>query len=330
MGRKNPLTLERIFQGQRTCSRRSKGGSMNKRHSALDGSTGDRDDFEQINGIGESIAGALVRSGIRRFSELALFTPEELAERIKDTVSIAPVQRIVNDDWIGQARELARKKLKPITPKQLPRGQRELANFLVIFLETTGPEGKAALSTVADHEQSNQSEHWDSIATDALVQWMLERANLPGLPSAEHAGATEAGQGFIVPEVNEEDIELTLSDLWVSQVSDPMQDSDATSQKLVRVEGKLNLNGPDAHNLTYERVPFHINFYLVAPEGNHTQLAATYKWQLGPDALIYTFQQDFPVPKRGRYRLCVSAGLMHPFTAEAHQQGPILQVGSVQ
>jgi hypothetical protein len=303
---------------------------MNKRHPALNGSPGERDDFEQINGIGESIAGALTRSGIRRFSELALFTPEELAERIKDTVSIiAPVQRIVNDDWIGQARDLARKKLRPITPKQLPSGQRELANFLVIFLETTSPEGKATLSTVANHEQSNQSERWDNVATDALVQWMLDRANLPGPPFTEPAGTTGAGQRFIVPEIKEEDFELTLSDLGISQATNPIQASDSAIQKLVRVEGKLNLNGPDAHNLTYERVPFHIDFYLVTQEGNHTELTATYTWQLEPDALSYTFQQDFPVPKRGRYRLCVSAGLMHPFTAEAHKQGPILQVGSL-
>lgn len=301
---------------------------MNKRHPTLDNLPGDRDNFEAINGIGEGIARELYRNGIHRFSELALFTPQELAERVKDIVSIAPVHRIEADDWIGQARELARKKLKPIAPKQLPSGQRELANFLVIFVETTSPDGKATIQTIVNHEQSNRSERWDEVATDALIHWMLAKADLPGHPPEDVVVAAGDKHVFLVPEAElEEEIELTLTDLWVSQATPEVQPDGLNLQKLVRVEGKLNLDGVDAHGLTYERVPFHIKFHLATLEENRSSVVATYKGNLEPDNLNYTFQQDFPVPERGRYRLFLTARLLFPFTAEAEIQGPILRVG---
>jgi hypothetical protein len=301
---------------------------MNKHHSTLEDSSGDRDNFEMINGIGESIAKALHRSGIRRFSELALLTPEELAERVKEVVPIAPAQRIENDDWIGQARELAKKKLRPITPKLLPSGRRELANFLVIFEDVTNEAGKAALQTIVNHEQSNQSKSWDGIATESLIQWMLANASLPGQPVAKVLEPKSETHGFLMSDAElEEEIELSLTDLWVSQATIPVQVEGLTAQKFVRVEGKLNIGGPDALSLTYERAPFSIEFYLVKLESNHSDLVTTFTSQLDPNNLIYAFQQDFPIPEHGHYRLYLTSRLLHPFTAEAQIQGPILRVG---
>jgi len=233
----------------------------------------------------------------------------------------------MNDDLIGQARELAKRKLKPVTPKQFPPGQRELANFLVIFMETASEEGKASIQTIVNHEQSSQSERWDEIATGALVQWMLEKADLPDHIPPNPAPVTDEGQGFLVPDDElEEEIELTLTDLWVSQTTAAVQVEDSNPQKLVRVDGKLRIEGADAHSLTYERVPFNIEFYLVTLEHNHSNLVATYNSQLEPNNLVYDFQQDFPIPEHGRYRLYLTSRLLPPFTAEAQLQGPVLRV----
>ena len=295
----------------------------------MDNLPGDWDNFERISGIGDGIARQLHNSGIHRFSELALFTPQELAERVKDIVTIAPVQRIENDNWIGQARELAKKKLKPFAPKQLPPGEHELANFLVIFIETTNPEGETALKTIVNHEQTTQSKDWDRIATDDLIKWMLDTADLPGHPAAQKdRPASSERHVFLVPEDElEEEIELTLTDLWVSQAMAEEQADAPNPQKFVRVEGKLSIEGTDAHGLTYELVPFNIKFNLINMEGDRLNIVATYKGHLEPDKLMYEFQQDFPVPERGRYRLNLTARLLFPFTAEAQIQGPILRVG---
>lgn len=289
---------------------------------------GDKDNFEIINGIEQATARQLHRSGIHRFSEITLFTPQELAERVKD---ISLVQRIENEDWIGQARELARKRLKPFTPKKLPSRQRELANFLVIFTETTGEDGKTALGTVVNHEQSGQSKPWENeIATDELIKWMLAMADLPGHTGKEEPGPSQKDKtGFFVPEDElEEDVQLTMTDLQVSQVTAEGQVNDPNLQKPVRVEGKLSLEGADAHSLTYELVPYNIRFALINLEGNRSNVVATYKGQLEPDKLIYEFQKDFPVPERGRYRLLLTARLLFPFAAEVEEEGPVLRVGA--
>lgn len=63
------------------------------------------DDLTQINDIGPRFAEALAALGITTFSQLAQQTPEALAERLADHVSVR-AQRIRDKDWIGQAAQL--------------------------------------------------------------------------------------------------------------------------------------------------------------------------------------------------------------------------------
>lgn len=65
------------------------------------------DDLTQIRDIGPKFADALRSIGIFRFDQLATETPESLAERLMEHVTVRP-QRIREKDWIGQAAELAR------------------------------------------------------------------------------------------------------------------------------------------------------------------------------------------------------------------------------
>lgn len=64
------------------------------------------DDLTRIKDIGPRFAQALRDAGIVTFAQLAAMTPEALAERLAPFVTVRP-QRIRNNDWIGQARQLA-------------------------------------------------------------------------------------------------------------------------------------------------------------------------------------------------------------------------------
>ncbi len=64
-----------------------------------------KDDLTRINDIGPRFAEALAALGITTFSQLAQQTPETLAERLADHVSVR-AQRIRDKDWIGQAAQL--------------------------------------------------------------------------------------------------------------------------------------------------------------------------------------------------------------------------------
>jgi predicted flap endonuclease-1-like 5' DNA nuclease len=63
------------------------------------------DDLTVIDGIGATYARALTDAGITTFATLAEQNPENLSEKLEHRVS---AQRIRNDDWIGQARQLTR------------------------------------------------------------------------------------------------------------------------------------------------------------------------------------------------------------------------------
>ncbi len=70
---------------------------------ALDDTAGDADDLRKIKGIGPKIAGILDELGIRRFEQIAAWTPENVAwvnERLKFK------GRIEREEWIPQARAL--------------------------------------------------------------------------------------------------------------------------------------------------------------------------------------------------------------------------------
>lgn len=65
------------------------------------------DDLTQITGIGQVFAKRLHQAGIDSFAALAACTPEEILSRIE--INIDP-QRIIDDDWVGQAAALAAKR----------------------------------------------------------------------------------------------------------------------------------------------------------------------------------------------------------------------------
>ncbi len=64
-------------------------------------------DFTRIDGVGPKYAEGLVASGITSFEQLSEQDPEHLAEALRTHGLRIIGDRIVQDDWIGQARRLA-------------------------------------------------------------------------------------------------------------------------------------------------------------------------------------------------------------------------------
>lgn len=63
------------------------------------------DDFTRITGIGPVIKRQLYAAGIRTFRQLAVIAPEDIARLVKD-LPLLSVERIMRQDWPGQARRL--------------------------------------------------------------------------------------------------------------------------------------------------------------------------------------------------------------------------------
>jgi predicted flap endonuclease-1-like 5' DNA nuclease len=64
------------------------------------------DDLKLINGIGPAVEKRLNGVGIFTFTQLAALSPADVAAAVADLTGL-PAERIVKQDWIGQARRLA-------------------------------------------------------------------------------------------------------------------------------------------------------------------------------------------------------------------------------
>ncbi len=63
-------------------------------------------DLELVKGIGPKVAAVLHDAGINGLAELVASTPEELAKKLAEHQVRVPAEKIVTDDWLGQARTL--------------------------------------------------------------------------------------------------------------------------------------------------------------------------------------------------------------------------------
>jgi hypothetical protein len=66
----------------------------------------DADDLKLINGIGPAVESRLHGIGILTFAQLAALSPADIAASVSDLSGLT-TERIIKQDWIGQARRLA-------------------------------------------------------------------------------------------------------------------------------------------------------------------------------------------------------------------------------
>lgn len=142
--------------------------------------------FRLINGLIEAAEQQLRASKILSFTQLAAISPANLAELLADVPGITE-QRILEQDWLGQARELAAK-FETQTGRSSNRAQQlESEGFAVdLFLD----EAKGVRKTQVLHVKSGEGEEWDGWQANRLLAFMRDKAALPHtqeLLSEEHA-----------------------------------------------------------------------------------------------------------------------------------------------
>lgn len=319
---------------------------MNELNQAAETPADNRDDLQQIKGIGQAIEQALNSFHIYCYLDLVDFTPDSLADLLKAKIPSISPHRIKNDDWLGQAQVLAASQQKSESPQpeaddapvpsaksqgknvdKVPhKNWRELADFFVSFGYAVDSEGKERLQTKVHHSQADKLVRWEGVALDQLVNWMLTQANLP-LPTAKET-SVEADRQLKTTSsrpVTEEAF-LELSNLWVSEVKTPVPTGGQQQSALLRAESHLNLSGQAAIRLTNNQLPYIIELFLVDTKTNQSKLVTSDSGQLAPGKLDYKIQQDFDIPSVGRYQFFIIARLLPPGTAATHLQGPIIRV----
>ncbi len=139
------------------------------------------DNFKRIRGIGRAIESRLHEAGILTFDRLASLSPESIVELIGDVAEVT-VERIIEQDWIGQARELALKREaeKPdeeeaAAGEKHPLEGESLTSFVVELLldEERQVKRTKVMQVATGHE-----EVWAGWRERRLVDFFVEHAAL--------------------------------------------------------------------------------------------------------------------------------------------------------
>lgn len=309
----------------------------------------EKDNLEQIKGIGPSYAQTLYEIGIHTFEQMAASNSQDLASLLQKHGLNISVKQIDGKNWIGQALTLAQKKqdsaitgveafkkVKTAEAKssediKKPRQKnwRELADFFVSFGYSIDPDGQEQLQTKILHDQGNCDEKWDGISIQKLIHWMISQADLPVTPELEtFLGIKDpVNEHLPVPEIDQE-VQLEIKDLWIELKQTSVTDKNVESLAVLQTEARLVLSGPDAVELTSYKNAFTVDIYLVNTDNRQSEPVATVSDYLMPGELIYEIQETFHIPPIGSYQLIVVASLLPPASLVTHIQGPIIRVKS--
>jgi hypothetical protein len=152
------------------------------------------DDFTLIKGIGPKIKTRLQGAGILTFAQLGALSAEE----ISSVATGLSTKRIARENWIGQARQLARKRVKrartqPCKRRSPPTNRQHYATFTVeLLLDEINDVRRIRCA----HIQSGDQETWAGWEEARLVGFVVEHAGLriPRGPMPVPATRPEAAQ----------------------------------------------------------------------------------------------------------------------------------------
>lgn len=133
-------------------------------------------DFKLIHGIGPGIEKRLHDAGIQSYSQLGSMTPEDVVTVLGNLVGLT-TKRITDQDWIGQARQLA-SETEPETTEietSLPESRRHYAVFTVELLLD---EDNHVRRTQLTHIQTQREISYAGWEPDRLTGFFIDSGEL--------------------------------------------------------------------------------------------------------------------------------------------------------
>ncbi len=149
------------------------------------------DDFTLINGIGSGIERRLHSAGVFTFRQLGSMSPSAIIDAIGSLVGLTP-DRILRQDWIGQAQSLAlaapSEPLETVlaVPEEEPDKPADRQHYQMFTVEILLDEADDIRRTRVVHVGSKRESTWAGWDAERIIQSMGDLAglNLPG-PAAQ-------------------------------------------------------------------------------------------------------------------------------------------------
>jgi hypothetical protein len=131
------------------------------------------DDFKCIKGIGPAVERRLHQAGIFSFAQLAALSAVEVAGLVTNLAGFS-AERIAQQDWMGQARQLAASPTE-LPPDPMPKEQQYYATFTVELLLD---EANNVHQTRIVHIQDGVEASWAGWEEARLTNFVAQYASL--------------------------------------------------------------------------------------------------------------------------------------------------------
>jgi predicted flap endonuclease-1-like 5' DNA nuclease len=309
-------------------------GYPNQTTEQLAADLANRDDLLLIEGIGPALEMALNSIGIRKYADFENLTPESLSKTLEErtglTISAAELE---NENWIGQAKRLARENSVPILETEFPgqdllqtdsesigTASDEIVEPEPANMDVPKPENLSASATEIENRHGEEPDENSS----AFAASPPEQSFLGESPKrAPYRRQDMPGPGKLEPV--DKNPALRIESVRFTSIEIPEAD-DAPPQKLLRGEIHYGLAEDKALAQTILQAPLCAQIHAIDLDtGEHTLLAFKAD-RLQPDQMDYELQLDFALPGEGRYRLQVVVFRLDSNPDIEFYQGPILRV----
>jgi hypothetical protein len=129
------------------------------------------DDFKIIHGIGPGVESRLHSRGVLTFAQLAALAPAEIAALLADLSGLS-AERIVKQDWVGQARELVPEVILAAEPE--PESRQRYATFTVELLLDDDDVRRTRIVHIQQEREESWAQ-WDEARLLSFISQGLHR-----------------------------------------------------------------------------------------------------------------------------------------------------------
>ena len=148
------------------------------------------DDFRLINGLPKTAKAKLHAAGILTFDQLAMMSPHEIVAAIEDSDSAnaeTSAERIIRDDWIGQAKKLAEslKVAVEASSESLPavKSEERITSFVLELKLSPNNTVKQTRVMHVESAEKDAEKKWEGWNEVELMSFIAHRAGVV-LPTA--------------------------------------------------------------------------------------------------------------------------------------------------
>jgi hypothetical protein len=295
---------------------------------------------EEITGIGPAYERDLHKIDVMTFAQLAEFEDaQQLHKDLERSGSEIPLWKIVNQDWIGQARaKVENQKGLPEVEEAIvsKRDQnralsikpwKEHSAFIVSFDHHTDEDGEESWRTRVYKAENGYEIEFIGTDPSAWTKWIFEQAKLTIVEThveevveAEESDLPETELMVTQVPAAESSKQLNLVDVQI------MSPSKEISQRELMVRVYFELLGSEVEIWAEERPSYRIELYLLNLERQVTELVASKQSRLEPGFLEYEIDEAIPIPAPGRYKLYVLLFSLPPAEMIVSHPGPIINV----